>query len=922
MGSTCYKSDDGECSVIGDKGNIDYIDYQQEGAVCDYKPLEEGPIIISVPFAYVEKPQSVFVGKTVTDVITIQNTTNETVEVWAIKIFCSKPEDSFTLSLMEPPSENSDEEYTRSFLESFSIEERMLPPGHTLSVWLSCKPKTIGLHTSVVHFDLMNEIRERVVFLLADDEISRSLASNKPYVRGKKKKLAAVESFVPGTPPSRGADRRHRFKLPQYRIPKDLREVLENKQIPDVVGEGLTRTQYSSYFHTLLMMEEIQLEEDMRAYDMERVTMKKKGPEFLTLEVPGLAERRPSLVYRDYVCASLASEYLDGRGQPPSYQGYIHRVEADEVYLKFSREFHMYHRNSNLYNVFFTYNRVIMRRLYQAVEAAEKLEPKLLFPSEFSGKRLIKPTPIVPIFYMLNEEQKLSIEMILCCRGAPPYVIHGPPGTGKTITLVEAILQLYTTKANSRILACAPSNSAADHILELLVGQKAVEIKEDKVFRLNAATRPCEDVNPDLLGFCFCEDSIFQCPPLKALKGYRIIITTYTSAFLLYEEGIARGHFSHIFLDEAGQATEPETMVPISNLCRRETTVILAGDPLQLGPVVYSRDAETYGLGKSFLERLSECNFYIEGDKNYVTKLVRNYRCHPHILCLPSKLFYKGELIACKKDTKSLMNWDFLPNKEFTVSFVGIQGCDEREGNNPSWFNRIEASKIVEIIKKLTAGGDLKMDDIGVITPYRQQVLKIRKALENLNMEDLKVGSVEQFQGQEKEVIIISTVRSTVKHNEFDRVHSLGFLSNPKRFNVAITRAKSLLVLIGNPHIICKDPNWDQLLRYCSEHNSYQGCALPGRQEWGHENEEVVQGYSDGGEDNEEDGSGSSKAKRGQENYEDKGFQSSEAGWDQENNQHNSFQFSEAKWGQASFQAPPIPAPVMDESEWCDGWRD
>ncbi|KAK6929934.1 DNA2/NAM7 helicase, helicase domain, partial [Dillenia turbinata] len=930
MGSTCYKSDDGECSVIGDKGDIDYIDYQQEGAVCDYKPLEEGPIIISVPFAYVEKPRSIFVGKIVTEMITIQNTTNETVEVWAIKIFCSKPEDSFTLSLMEPPSENSDEEYIQSFLESFSIEERMLPPGRTLNVWLSCKPKTIGLHTTVVHFDLMNEIRERVVLLLADDEISQSLASNKPYLRGKKKKLTAVESFVPGARPSKGPNRRHRFRLPPYHIPKDLRELLANEQIPDIVREGLTRTQYSSYFRTLLMMEEIQLEEDMRAYDMERVSMKKKGHLFLTLEVPGLAERRPSLVYGDYVFASLASEYLDGRGQPP-YQGFIHRVEADEVYLKFSREFHMAHRDTNLYNVSFTYNRVIMRRFYHAVEAAEKLEPRLLFPSETSGKRVIKPMPMVPISCMLNEEQLFSIKMILCCRGAPPYMIHGPPGTGKTMTLVEAILQLYTTKANSRILACAPSNSAADHILELLVGQKAVEIKEDQVFRLNAAARPCKEVDPDLLRFCFCENSVFQCPPLETLKSYRIIITTYTSAFLLYAEGIARGHFSHIFLDEAGQATEPETMVPISNLCRRETTVVLAGDPLQLGPVVYSKEAETYGLGKSFLERLSECNFYVEGDKNYVTKLVRNYRCHPHILYLPSKLFYKGELIACKKDTKSLMNWDFLPNKEFTVSFVGIQGCDEREGNNPSWFNRIEASKIVEIIKKLTARGDLKVDDIGVITPYRQQVLKIRKALENFNMEDLKVGSVEQFQGQEKEVIIISTVRSTVKHNEFDRVHCLGFLSNPKRFNVAITRAKSLLVLVGNPHIICKDPYWDQLLRYCSEHNSYQGCALPGRQEWGHENEEAVQGYSNGGEDNfkpskaqwvqenyEDQHPGSFKANKGQENYEGKGSLSSKAGWDQENNEENGFQFAEANWGQVSYQAPPTRALVMDESE--AGW--
>jgi helicase MOV-10 len=145
-----------------------------------------------------------------------------------------------------------------------------------------------------------------------------------------------------------------------------------------------------------------------------------------------------------------------------------------------------------------------------------------------------------------------------------------------------------------------------------------------------------------------------------------------------------------------------------------------------------------------------------------------------------------------------------LPNKSFPVLFVGIQGCDEREGNNPSWFNRIEVSKVVNIIRTLTRNGDISEADIGVITPYRQQVNKIKKALETFEMPDLRVGSVEQFQGQEREVIIISTVRSTVKHNEFDRFFNLGFLSNYRRFNVAITRAKSLLIIVGNPHIITK----------------------------------------------------------------------------------------------------------------------
>lgn len=486
-------------------------------------------------------------------------------------------------------------------------------------------------------------------------------------------------------------------------------------------------------------------------------------------------------------------------------QGYIHRVEAEEVFLKFREDFHVNHRPTNSYNVQFTFNRISMRRLYQAIEAAEILGNEVLFPSDCQKARFIRSSRVAPITNMLNEEQICAIEMILCCKGGSPYIIHGPPGTGKTKTLVEAILQLYTYRKNSRILVCAPSNSSADHILEKLLSQKQIEVCRREILRLNAVTRPLEDVNPEYIGYCCVDDSVFMCPQLSDLKRYRIIVSTYTSAYLLHAEGMSRGHFSHIFLDEAGQASEPETMVPLSHLCQRNTTIVLAGDPKQLGPVVFSKDAESWGLGKSYLERLFECRFYRDGNKNYVKKLLRNYRCHPSILHLPSELFYDGQLIPCKESDESSSAWlDLLPKPEFPVLFVGVQGIDEREGSNPSWFNRIEASKVVEIIHDLTANKGLSGEDVGVITPYRQQVQKIRKALESLDLPDIKVGSVEQFQGQERKVIVVSTVRSTIKHNEFDKVHYLGFLSNPRRFNVAITRARSLLILVGNPHIISK----------------------------------------------------------------------------------------------------------------------
>ncbi|KAI8022093.1 putative RNA helicase SDE3 [Camellia lanceoleosa] len=119
-----------------------------------------------------------------------------------------------------------------------------------------------------------------------------------------------------------------------------------------------------------------------------------------------------------------------------------------------------------------------------------------------------------------------------------------------------------------------------------------------------------------------------------------------------------------------------------------------------------------------------------------------------------------------------------------------------------SWFNQIEASKVVDIVKKLRGSEGLKEEDIRVIAPYGQQVVKITKVLESFYMGSVKVGGVEQIQRQESEVIIASIMRSTTKHNEYDKTYCLRFLSNLRRFNVAVTRAKSLLIIVGNPHIV------------------------------------------------------------------------------------------------------------------------
>ncbi|KAL3516225.1 hypothetical protein ACH5RR_023127 [Cinchona calisaya] len=245
----------------------------------------------------------------------------------------------------------------------------------------------------------------------------------------------------------------------------------------------------------LLNMEELNLEKEMRNYDMKAVELRTRKGHFMAIEVPGLAERRPSLVDGDFVFIELA--YQDRNGHNLKYQGYIYCIEADEVLLNFGKDFHVQHQPRSLYNIWFTFNRVNLRRLHQAVESAQNLDIDFLFPSLLT-ELSYKGIPIIP-FTTLNQQQLQAVDMIFSSEGAPPYVIHGPPGTGKTLTLVEAILQLYTTRKNTRILVCAASDSAADHILEKLVTNRTAEVKENEIFRLNATSRQYEDVQSECI---------------------------------------------------------------------------------------------------------------------------------------------------------------------------------------------------------------------------------------------------------------------------------------------------------------------------------------------------------------------------------------------------------------------------------------
>nr|CAD7570034.1 unnamed protein product [Timema californicum] len=277
--------------------------------------------------------------------------------------------------------------------------------------------------------------------------------------------------------------------------------------------------------------------------------------------------------------------------------------------------------------------------------------------------------------------------------------------------------------------------------------------------------------------------------------------------------------------------------------------VVLAGDPLQLGPVVTSFIAKKYGLGESYLSRLIHRFPYKRDtigfpntngfDPRLVTKLVMNYRSVPEILNLSDSMFYDSELESQVSQTTGpeaelLMSLaDILPNRSEdqgppAIVFQGIRGRNLQEGNCPSWFNPQEVVQTIYYIKKLYAAG-LSPDDIGIITPYQRQVQELNSVMSSLSeLEALpKIGSVEEFQGQERRVIILSTVRSMVNYVKLDVRHALGFIASPKRLNVALTRAKALLIILGNPHVLGTDPYWRYVLSYIVAHGGYTGCNMP-----------------------------------------------------------------------------------------------
>ncbi|KAL5514267.1 hypothetical protein ACEPAG_2355 [Sanghuangporus baumii] len=681
-----------------------------------------------------------------------------------------------------------------------------------------------------------------VVARIGSNADYEALKVTKPYVVRKRTWGNKATRYIRGIRPQALAEIKWARQLKQYVTPIDVlsRDDLKPFEKLNMIrstlmfGEFGSNT-YGRHLQVMLWVEEERASQELSGYDMEEVRLSPRGKLFeaVRLEVPGLAEKRPSVIIGDRFFVKKS-----GSPDSPSYEGFVHHVENRFVLLQFHKKFSDKWTIGQTYDVQFDLNRLVFRRMHQAVTRPSE-GGRASFPSL---SQELQPVPVAFVNELRpydnkigdNEPQLRAVASILrMSSGSIPFIIFGPPGTGKTVTMVEAIRQIIARKPNARILACAPSNSAADIIVERLAEYRSVfgDMKKS-VFRLIAPSRSSKMVSQTVLEFTRTNTyDIFESPPRDKLEAFRVIVSTCCSGGVPYGLGFEPGHFTHIFIDEAAQATEPEIMIPIKTMLGPETNVILSGDVKQLGPIIRSPIARELGLGVSYLERLMSTPVYDENRAKgrSIVKLTKNYRSHQAILNFPNAQFYKNELEACARPqiTHCITGrWSGLVKSDYPVVFHGVCGQDMREDPSPSYFNPDEVIVVKDYVKSLLGGNlEIESKDIGVITPYRAQVLKLRQLLRPFAPE-ATIGSVEEFQGQERKIIIISTVRSSPDKITFDLRHTLGFVASPRRFNVAVTRAQALLVVVGDPFVLGLDPLWREFINHVDLRGGYTGVDL------------------------------------------------------------------------------------------------
>ncbi len=450
----------------------------------------------------------------------------------------------------------------------------------------------------------------------------------------------------------------------------------------------------------------------------------------------------------------------------------------------------------------------------------------------------------------LNTSQHKALNLIYSAKDIA--IVHGPPGTGKTTTMVESIS--FTLKTEKQVLVCAPSNAAVDLLVDKL-DEKGLD-----VVRIGHPARVTEEVLKKTLDARIAHHNNYK--DLKAVKKqaeeyyqtamkykrnfgseerqqrrlllqessklkkeaehleYYIVNDILSNAQVIASTMVGASNyqirdrkFSTVFIDEAAQGLEPATWIPITKANR----VVFAGDHCQLPPTIKSFEAAKAGLDETLFEKAIKRN-------QMDVMLQEQYRMHKDIMTFSSKYFYDNKLIA----NSEVENWK-LYNEDLSVEFIDTAGCgyfEQIDSETKSSFNREECDLLhkhmTEYFSNLEFNEVINVS-VGVVSPYKAQVNLLLETLKGIdeNFEKLKakvdVNTIDSFQGQERDVIYISLVRSNEKGD-------IGFLKDIRRMNVAITRARKKLVIIGDSATVGQHDFYGKFLDFVNEIGAYRSA--------------------------------------------------------------------------------------------------